>query len=166
MNAVFALFPDETRAREAINEVMSHQEIAPDIKGVIAHGGSRRGFRAREFAETDARPALRNSLIVSIVGGALLGVILSGPFDLISGGIVYGAIIGAVLGAVFGVFGAIVGAGRLNRSLGGLAKNLEPGQMLVTFKVSHKETEPVIREIVQRFGARVEGDDLPKASAA
>lgn len=165
MNAVFALFPDETRAREAIDAVMSRAEIAPDVEGVIAHGGDGRKFRAREFVETDAGPALRNSLIVGVLGGAVLGALLAGPFDLISGGIGVGVILGAVLGAVFGIFGSIYGAGRTDRSLGRLAGQLKDGQMLVTFKVNHKETEGAIREVVTRFGAQVTGKHLSSSSA-
>lgn len=157
MNAVFALFPNETQAREAIDEVMSREEIAPDVEGVIAHGGSSTRFRAREFVETDAGPAFRNSLILSVVGGAVLCAILAGPFDFIAGGPGVGAIFGAVLGAVFAIFGAIAGAGRLDRSLGKLARDLKEGQMLVTFKVRHAETENAIRAVLDRFGARVAG---------
>lgn len=166
MNAVFALFPDETRAREAIDAVMSRAEIAPDVEGVIAHGGDGRKFRAREFIETDAGPALRNSLIIGVIGGAILGALLAGPFDLISGGLGVGIVLGAVLGSIFAIFGSIYGAGRTDRSLGRLVGELRDGQMLVTFKVRHAETEAAIREVVARFGARVTGKHLASTSAA
>lgn len=152
MNAVFALFPDETRAREAIDEVMAHEELAPDIDGVITHGRGER-FRPEEMVETNAGPALRNSAIIALVTGAAFGALLGGPLDLISGGWLVGAGIGAVLGAVFAVFGAIYGAGRPDVSLERLVDRLERGQMLVTFKVGHRETEDAVQRIVRRFGA-------------
>ncbi len=154
MNAVFALFPDENQARAAIDDVLAREELEPDIDGVITHGArDGRRFKARELVETDAGPALRRSLAVGVIGGALFGALLAGPLSLISGGPGAGAIFGAVLGSIFAIFGTIVGAGRLDSSLGALARHLKRGQMLVTFKVGHRETEEAVRRIVRRYGA-------------
>lgn len=154
MSAVFALFPDATRAREAIDDVMSREELAPDVEQVITHGARDAvRFKARALVETDAGPALRRSLAVGILGGALVGAVLAGPLALMAGGPGAGAIFGAALGSVFSIFGAIVGAGRLNTSLGTLAPKLKRGQMLVTFQVGHRETEDAVRRVVRRYGA-------------
>lgn len=154
MNAVFALFPDETRARDAIDEVMAHDELAPDIEGVITHGAREaRRFTAREMVETNAGPALRRSVLVGVLGGAAVGALLAGPLALMAGGPWTGAFFGAILGSVFSIFGAIVGAGHTDRTLVALARNLKRGQMLVTFKVGHRETEAAVQRIVRRFGA-------------
>lgn len=154
MNAVFALFPDEKRARAAIAEVMERQELLPDIDSVITHGAAdARRFRAREMVETDAGPAWRRGLVVGVLGGALFGAALAGPLGLMSGGPSSGALFGAALGSIFSIFGAIVGAGQLDGSLRRLASKLERGQMLVTFAVGHRETEAAIARIVRRFGA-------------
>lgn len=154
MNAVFALFPDETRARDAIDEVMAHDELAPDIEGVITHGAKdARKFRARELVETDAGPAMRRGLVVGVVGGALVGALFAGPLGLMAGGPWTGAFFGAILGSIFSIFGAIAGAGYTDGSLTALARKLKRGQMLVTFKVGHRETEEAVQRIVRRFGA-------------
>lgn len=89
-----------------------------------------------------------------VLVGALLGLLLAGPLDLLNVGLAVAAFFGAAAGGLYGFLGGLLtGAGQADSKLKDLALALREGRVLVTTECEGQEKELKLEAIFRRHGA-------------
>lgn len=158
-HVLFARFPDGETARSALEAVRGAGVDADTQVHEPAHGAVplEASVVARTFAETDGRHGVLVGLSTGVLGGALVGGILSTAGILaptlpvaVGFGALTGALVGVLMSGLFGI-------GLLDRRLSLLIEGLRSGEVIVTFTVADAAGERRLQRLLEEKGARVAG---------
>jgi hypothetical protein len=167
-NVFFALFADPKEADAAVQELgaLSSEPPVPDqrerhpVHHENPHIEVHRGKLDNESlpaGETYARGRLVEGILLSSVGGALLGGFVLGPMGIVSDALVSPAVLCAGLGAMFGWLGGLLtGIGAPDPRLERMARALEHGGVIVSVEVAGDWETVQAEKIVRRHGAEVQ----------
>jgi hypothetical protein len=167
-NVFFALFADPKEADAAVQELDAIKSLPkiPDprernpVHAENPHVEVHRGRLDNEslpVGETYARGRLIEGILLSSVGGALLGGFVLGPMGVVSDALVSPAVLCAGLGALFGGLGGLLtGIGAPDPRLERMSRALEHGGVIVSVEVAGDWETGEAEKIVRRHGAEVQ----------
>ncbi len=130
--------------------------LSKDVCNLIVHEGGLNETDLRH-SESDGRGGLLRGLLVGVVGGAILGWLLSGPLNLLHVNLVAGLAFGIFAGGLTGALaGGLFGAGLTDQGLHRLGKRLKKkGGVLVTAEIKGAQAEEAVQHIFAKYGAIV-----------
>jgi hypothetical protein len=158
-HVLFAEFPDDTTAREAISE-LSTVGVRPSSSNINLHSAatSFEDNEERPLLETDTRSGIALGLVMASIIGALMGWLVAGPLGLFAVPIMTAVVTGILLGLAIGfVGGAISGAMNPNRKLAKLEREAaREGGVVASIEVNDVSQEESVRRVFEAHGARIE----------
>ena len=155
-NVFFALFADPVEADAAVKELGALDDKGTNNPHLEIHKG-KLDNESLPVGETHARGRLVEGILLSAVGGALLGGLVLGPAGVISDALVSPAVLCAGLGVMFGALGGVLtGVGAPDPRLERMAKQLEHGGVIVSVEVAGDWETDEAEKIVRKHGAEVQ----------
>lgn len=108
------------------------------------------------YEETALREGLADGAVLGAGAGALIGGLVLGPLGLAGAGLLTSALFGAGFGSVYGALaGALGGAGSPDPELERLAKDIEGGSTIVTYRAPDVGARESAEKLFRQHGAEV-----------
>ncbi len=152
---IYALFPEPGTAEIALQDLARTQLTAQDYQ-VFVHKKKLTQDLTQDIraSESDGRKGFGIGILVGVLGGALMGWLVSGPLHLfalpLSAAIGLGIFLGVICGALGG---GIYGMGLVDGNLKKLSDRFRPGHTLVTAEIQTPESRAIVDQIFRKYGA-------------
>ena len=152
---IYALFPEPGTAEIALQDLARSQLTAQDCQ-VFVHKKKLDHHLTQDIraSESDGRKGFGIGILVGVLGGALMGWLVSGPLHLfalpLSAAIGLGIFLGVICGALGG---GIYGMGLVDGDLKKLSNRFRPGHTLITAEIQTPESRAIVDQIFRKYGA-------------
>lgn len=153
---LFALFPNETDARRALQGLSERSELAGKYQAAIkVEPWVPVGDKKIEDDERSTLSTSRFSILVGAALGALLGALFTAGLHLFGTSVATAMLVGAAGGAVLsGLAGAVVGRVFPDRNLQVLSTGVRGQKVVLDVGVDDEASQTLVRQMMKKHHAR------------